>query len=80
MGNYVSFPLSAVCDGVTHIRASSSKAEAESIELHSIRGVYTKPDDVPSFKLSEITAFAITESGIETKTIYNNITEIWGIK
>ncbi|HZJ76011.1 MAG TPA: DUF859 family phage minor structural protein [Clostridia bacterium] len=80
MGTYFTFPIAAIYDGNAHIRATSSYANVGAIAFHSIRGVYTKPSNVPSFRLDAIAALSINTSGVTINSDYNNITEIWGIK
>ena len=50
------------------------------IEIQAIRGTYTKPSDIPTFKLEMMTSFNVSTSGITNNATYTNITEIWGIK
>lgn len=80
-GTYVTYPLSTVYNGASHIRAFSSFAGEELIQIQAIRGTYTKPSNIPTFKLDMMTSFNISTSGITSNaTNYTNITEIWGIK
>ena len=79
-GTYVTYPLSTVYIGASHIRATGSFAGEGHIEIQAIRGIYTKPSNIPTFKLEMMTSFNVSTSGITNNAIYTNITEIWGIK
>ena len=79
-GTYVTYPLSTVYSGTSPIRAIGSFAGEGLIEIQAIRGTYTKPSDIPTFKLEMMTSFNVCTSGITNNATYTNITEIWGIK
>ena len=79
-GTYVTYPLSTVYSGTSPIRAIGSFAGEGLIEIQAIRGTYTKPSDIPTFKLEMMTSFNVSTSGITNNATYTNITEIWGIK
>ena len=80
-GTFATYPLSTVYSGTSPIRAIGSFAGEGLIEIQAIRGTYTKPSDIPTFKLEMMTSFNVSTSGItNNNAAYTNITEIWGIK